>query len=110
MAVAPFKGMQQPIAEASRSRIGECWVYFSTPLRAHPCHLTAGLSASATCFRALHHHLIIPKTLAVQGTLFADVCTHLTDLRVRVRHAQHEVGTGLTDFGTVHQQGDVTGF
>ena len=58
----------------------------------------------------MRHHLVVLKAFAVPDTLFTDVCTHPTDLRVRVRLAQHEDGIGLADFGTVHQQAYVTGF
>jgi hypothetical protein len=73
-------------------------------LSTHLRHLTAGLSATAAYFHTLHHHLIDPKAFAITGACFTDVPTDPAGLSMKIGHAQHEICTCLTNFGSVQQQ------
>lgn len=62
------------------------------------------IRAPTTNFSTLHHFLVIAEFLAHLSALLTDLRASSAYKGVKLGTAQHEISTGLTDFGAVAKQ------
>jgi hypothetical protein len=71
------------------------------------CHSLAGFGATPAELRAFLHLCVICEALAIDGASLADFGAGTAGKAMQGRSSNHEIGTGLADFGTVEQQTNV---
>jgi hypothetical protein len=72
------------------------------------CHLPTGRCTTTAHLGTGLHLLVISKALTIHSTHIADFGTHATGSHMQRRVSQHEIGTGLTNLGTIQHQGNVS--
>lgn len=69
--------------------------------------MPARLGATAAGLGTIFHMLLIAQTLTTRGAALANLGADAAGAAVQVRTAQHKVGAGLTDLGTIEKQADM---
>lgn len=69
--------------------------------------MPARLGAAAAGLGTIFHMLVVAQALTTRGAVLASLGADAAGAAMEVRTAQHKVGAGLTDLGTIEQQADM---